>query len=71
VAKVKDIIHLYEREDWSKRKIAKHFGLSRGTVDRVVANPDRYLPKSESVDRTSPKTTTQIMHHRKRQEDQP
>jgi transposase len=61
VAKVKDIIHLYEREDWSKRKIAKHFGISRGTVDRVVANPDRYLPKSEPVDRTSSKMTTQIM----------
>jgi hypothetical protein len=61
VAKVKDVIHLFEREDSSKRKIAKYFRIPRGTVDRVVANPDKYLPKSEPVDRTSPEMTTQIM----------
>lgn len=61
VAQAKDIIHLFEREEWSKRKIAKHLGISRGTVDRVVDHPDRYLGKTKGPERAALKMTSQVM----------
>lgn len=64
MAQVKDIVILHEVEELSQRQIAKQLGISRGTVARVLSDPDRYLGTEEKrVDRTAPKMTSAIMQY--------
>lgn len=41
------IIHLYRSGDYSKRGIAKRFGISRNTVDRIIVQYEATVESGE------------------------